>query len=402
MIPMRLPEVTVEVIGQLVSDRVAESVTLDYKQALPDTDGSKKRFLKCVTSLANTRGGDRVLGVTERRPTGQKTGTPGEACGLEGTTGDEAIRRVTDLVRMGTDPPLVGLEAKAIDGFPLGPVIVLRVAASRIGPHMVTFGGDFRFYARSGASTHEMRAGDLRRAFALAQSVPEMLRDFRLRRLDLIIDPEGPLGLGETACVVLHVIPLAALDEGAMVDLTDRESQGVLGRLHPMFAGGWNHRFNIDGYLAYETHQDGEKRLMHSYVQVLRRGAIEAANTSMVGSRRGGTPMLQQGAFEIEIVKAVRSYWGALRSLGCAQPAAVLLSLMGVKGVDYSDQMGFASGDRIDRSDILIPDVLIEEDDPDVPAVLKPAFDAVAQAAGAAGSRNYDGDGQWAFVDQIR
>lgn len=402
MIPMPLRQVDADIIGQLVADQVAENIDLDYKQALPDTDGSKKRFLKCITSLANSRGGDLVLGVTEKRPSGHKSGLPGEACGLDNVTGDEAIRRVTDLVRMGTDPPLVGIEARAIDGFPLGPVVVLRVGASRVGPHMVVFGGDCRFYGRSGASTHEMRSGDLRRAFTLTASLPEMLRDFRLRRLNLILDPEGPLGLDQGGCVVLHVVPLSALDESAVVDLATSDAQRVLDKLSPMVAGGWNRRFNIDGYLAYASRQEEEKRLTYSCVQVLRRGAIEAVNTVMFDVRPGQVPTLRPAAFEIEIAKAILAYWRALQVLGRGHPAAVLLSLMGVRGASYANPMGFTSGDRFDRTDILVPEVLIDEGDPDVPSLMKPAFDAVAQAAGAPRSGSYDGDGRWLHHKHIR
>jgi hypothetical protein len=402
VIPMSLHQVDIEVIGQLITDQVAETAGLDYKQALPDTDSSKKRFLKCMTGLANTGGGDLVLGVTEKRPSGHKSGLPGEACGLADTTGDEAIRRVTDLVRMGTDPPLVGIEARAIDGFPLGPVVVLRVAASWVGPHMVVFGGDYRFYGRSGASTYEMRSSDLRRAFTLTASMPDMLRDFRLRRLNLILDPEGPLGLDQAGCVVLHVVPLSALDESAVVDLASPEAQGVLGQLSPMVAGGWNRRFNIDGYLAYASRQKKEKQLTYSFVQVLRRGAVEAANTVMFDGRPGQAATLRPAAFEIEIAKAILAFWRALRALGCGHPAAILLSLMGVKGAGYADLSGFASGDRFDRSDILVPEVLIDEMNPDVPSLMKPAFDAVAQAAGAPFSGSYGGDGRWLHYEHIR
>jgi len=337
VIPLTLDEIDADVIEQLIEDQVAERVDLDYKQALPGTDASKKRFLKCVTGLANTRGGALVLGVTEKRPSGHKSGLPGEVCGLTNTSGDEGIRRVTDLIRMGTDPALVGIEAKAIDGFPLGPVVVLRVRASRVGPHMVVFGGDYRFYGRSGASAHEMRAHDLRRASTLSASIPERLRDFRIRRLDLILDPSGPVGIGETACVVLHVVPLSSMDEAALVDLTSSEARAALGQLSPMHSSGWSRRFSIDGYLAYFGHRDEQLGFQSSCVQVLRQGAIEAVNTTMFDVRPNQVPTMRPMALETELVKAIGAHWKALRALGFGHPAAVLLSLMGVKGVSYAN-----------------------------------------------------------------
>ena len=401
MIPLTLDEIDADVIEQLIEDQVAESVDLDYKQALPGTDASKKRFLKCVTGLANTRGGALVLGVTEKRPSGHKSGLPGEVCGLTNTSGDEGIRRVTDLIRMGTDPALVGIEAKAIDGFPLGPVVVLRVRASRVGPHMVVFGGDYRFYGRSGASAHEMRAHDLRRASTLSASIPERLRDFRIRRLDLILDPSGPVGIGETACVVLHVVPLSSMDEAALVDLTSSEARAALGQLSPMHSSGWSRRFSIDGYLAYFGHRDEQLGFQSSCVQVLRQGAIEAVNTTMFDVRPNQVPTMRPMALETELVKAIGAHWKALRAL-VRPPRSGPAFADGREGRQLREHNGFASGDCFDRDDILIPDILLDEADPDVPALTRPAFDAMAQAAGAPASRSFDVDGRWLHYDQIQ
>ena len=50
---------------------------------------------------------------------------------------------------------------------------------------------------------------------------------------------------------------------------------------------------------------------------------------------------------------------------------------------------------RIDRDTLLLPDVSVESFEVDLPRLLRPVLDALWQAGGWDGSRNYDGEGNW-------
>ena len=51
-------------LARLIVDGVGESKTLEYKEALTlVTDEQKREFLSDITALANTEGGDLVLGM---------------------------------------------------------------------------------------------------------------------------------------------------------------------------------------------------------------------------------------------------------------------------------------------------------------------------------------------------
>ena len=76
-----------------------------------------------------------------------------------------------------------------------------------------------------------------------------------------------------------------------------------------------------------------------------------------------------------------------------------MLSLLGVKNFRVTTGPQNFSPDPIDRDSLILPDILVEEFADAAVAVnqaskiLKPVFDAVAQAAGLAGSFNYDVNG---------
>lgn len=116
-------------IDSLVANEVRESRTLEYKQTLPaNGDEDKKEFLADVSSFANAVGGDILYGVTEKRDAGGKTtGIPETASGLAGVNGDEAIRRLDNLIRDGIQPRIAGVHMRAVEGFASGPALLLRV-----------------------------------------------------------------------------------------------------------------------------------------------------------------------------------------------------------------------------------------------------------------------------------
>ena len=105
--PMR--DIGPEDFQQLVTNKVAESRTLEYKQSLPGaTDGEKKEFLADVSSFANSVGGDLLYGIMEAREDGKTTGIPESVEGLADVNGDAETRRLENMLRDGVQPRLQG------------------------------------------------------------------------------------------------------------------------------------------------------------------------------------------------------------------------------------------------------------------------------------------------------
>jgi hypothetical protein len=74
-----------------------------------------------------------------------------------------------------------------------------------------------------------------------------------------------------------------------------------------------------------------------------------------------------------------------------------MLSLMGVTGYWMGVSNQYMSYQRvtIDRDLLILPDILVEDYSTDASAALRPALDALWQAAGFPRSLNYDRDGKW-------
>jgi hypothetical protein len=79
--------------------------------------------------------------------------------------------------------------------------------------------------------------------------------------------------------------------------------------------------------------------------------------------------------------------------LGVEPPLFVMLTLLGVAGyrLDRSD----FDDHTIDRNDLIIPEVRVEEFNADPHEVMRPIFDSIWNAAGCSRDMNYDEKGKW-------
>lgn len=92
-------------------------------------------------------------------------------------------------------------------------------------------------------------------------------------------------------------------------------------------------------------------------------------------------------------------YLCGLARLEVPLPLVVCLSFIRVKGCKLNAgpalEIRRPYSTAIDRDLLLLPDVLIEDYKNDVPKALRPAFDALWNAAGWPRSMNYDEEGNW-------
>ena len=219
-------------------------------------------------------------------------------------------------------------------------------------------------------------------AFLLSESLAERIRNFRYDRLARIVATEDlPSTLEGEARAVLHIVPASAFAQGAAVDfLKFRDNPGFLPPPNGLSSGGWNGRVNFDGF--------AQTLRQVSYVQLFRTGAIEAVDAWLLNFNRGVFPF---PAFEQEIANLTKTYLNVIQGLGVAPPIFVLLSLLRVR--DYAivtEPMGLRTSGNIDRTDLLLPDVMVEEFPCNVHELLRPVFDAIWQSAGRDGSGSYD------------
>lgn len=99
MIQKQIDAITKADIDALITDRVVEIKTLEYKMELPGrTEKDKKEFLADVSSFANASGGDIIYGIKPAVDAdGKKTGEPESVKPIDECTVDEAKLRLEEM-----------------------------------------------------------------------------------------------------------------------------------------------------------------------------------------------------------------------------------------------------------------------------------------------------------------
>jgi hypothetical protein len=394
MIPKPIEQVTNNDIIDLVTNRIPESKTLEYKEQLPgNSDGDKKECTADITAFANTQGGDLLYGITEERDIeNNPIGVPKEATGLSTINPENEILRLTTLIRDTTDARLTGLQPKTILGFP-GPVIVIRVPNSWNKPHMVKATG--RFFARSNSAKYPMDATEVRNAFLQTANVTDRIKQFHTERASAIARNETPAPIPTGAKLLLTLTPLQAMTPGNEVDIKGLQNRVI--DLQPINAGGTDLRYNLDGFLTYTASSQDKPRL--GYIQIYRNGTIELVDTTLLNSTIADRS-IPSTALEHALLTKTSELWRVQESVGIQPPVIVSITLTGVQdyhlAVDQRLYRSGWSGRPIDRDTIGLPPVLIEESSgANLGVVLRPAFDALWQAAGWNECKHYDAQGNW-------
>ncbi len=408
-------------IEDLIEQEVSEKRTLDYKEKLPGKGTDEKRELaNDVSSFANAAGGDIIYGVSEKLENGKKTGLPDEIVAISGDeTGDEAIRRIECVIRANiSPPPRVQTKEIPVSG---GYILLLRVPQSFSAPHMVKTQQSTRFFSRSSNGKHQLLdVHEIRNAFVASEAITDRMQQFHQNRLAKVVANEGPATyLVDAPRIVLHILPISAFGRPQASRLTTGGLLSVGSCFHPPV--GWSgSRINCDGLLCPYSVAN-EPTACFAYCQVFFNGIVESVDAFHF--QPGTSAHLLIDKFEAETVRAVDRYLWGLRHLGIEPPVLILAAVLGAKGCFMQrDVLPFTerrSPIPIDRNNVVLPDVLIEEFD-EAPAstnnnqmryasdqlqfaatAIRPIIDGIWNAAGHPGSHHYDKNGYWSGADNF-
>ena len=404
MIERVLDAIDRSAIEELVVNKVPESKTLEYKQALPGfSDADKKEFLADITSFANASGGDIIYGIkAEVDESGKKTGLPESVLPIAEASADEVKLRLEEITRNGTDPR-VKVHPAAVRGWGdegQSFVLVVRIPRSFSSPHVVKYGGSFRFYSRNSAGKYPLDVAELRSAFLATDYHADRIRRFREDRLARIVADETPMPLTTRDRLVLHMVPLSALSDGVRLDMPTQTM--AANDFRPLAAQGWNHRLNFEGLLTSRP-GDEPTGAVYAYCQLFLNGAVEAVQSDLLvhhnaEESNAKTSFLPSRAYEQDLIHGVQRYMSGLKALGVLPPIALFVSLLGCRGAYLGlshRRFAIGNGYPIDRDALVLPDVSAEDFDVDIPGLLKPVFDAVWKTCGFPGSLDYDDEGNW-------
>ena len=389
MLPDRLDSIDESHLKALVTNGVRESRSLEFKaQLVWGTDSERREFLADISALANGGGGDLILGVKEDK------GAASAVVGLDAFDPDNDKLKMENMIRDGIAPRIIGIRLRPVDLNNGRRVVIVRVPNSLNRPHMVVLKNWSRFYSRNSAGKYQLDVHELRSAFVASESVMERVRQFRIERIDAILQGNTPVRLAGRSYMCIHMIPISAFDPSFSFDIArvqeDRETLPPIGRR------GWNSSVNFDG-LVFSTPTRVGRAI--AYVQLFRNGVVEAVDSGRLAplEPHGQRPdkYIPSVAYERDIVRAVDDYTRLYKKYETPTPVLMELSVLNVKGFRMAADYVYDVGSPIDRDHLILPDRLAESLNFDAASFLRPCFDQIWNACGYDRSRNYDEKGNW-------
>ncbi|GAB1846374.1 hypothetical protein MyNCGM683_12030 [Achromobacter xylosoxidans] len=388
--PNMIIEPTEVSLQQYIDSRVGESDTLEFKRSAPlSSDKDKHEFLKDVSALANTNGGQIIYGIAE------DAGVASELCPLGPESADSLILRLAQSLRSSVEPQIPSVQFRSVDLAKGGYVLVLSVGRSFVGPHRVTLNGKNAFYARGPRGVFEYSYPQLRDAFNLRERAADRARAFRAERLVSVKMGRTPKPLLKSVRYVIHMLPLSAFATSPGIDIEEakaRHTELLFGRQI-----SYTDYYNLDGLLissqATQTH-------VYKYVQLFRSGAVETSGfAALANNEQRLLPSLHLAQ---EFRAAIQNHAKALISLGVSGPICVGISLLNIGDHQLAlDNYHFKSCDREDLElpELWFDSILTLAQDPD--AALRPALTILWQCFDEPRCYYYNDDGVWEPPRQV-
>jgi hypothetical protein len=387
-----LYQITEQNVMDLIAAKAAETNVIEYKR---DTYGNALKdyseFLADVSSLANTSGGDLIIGIDAPK------GIPAKPVPFAGDI-DGEILRLENSARSGLQPRIsIASQAVKTQG---GHFLILRVARSFNPPHRVIRENSNRFWARSSAGKYEPNVDELRSLFTLAPRIADRTRDFRASRLSRIAAGDAPVKMMYPDALVLHIVPFSAFDRVAALPMArlvrDYNSFSPIGG-HTMA-----NKINFEGLLTV-SNGDRKTGVERAYVQLFRSGIVEATDSLCVHHLE--EPLINVAHRDSTIVHNSMRLMRDLEEIQVNPPYAVLVSFLTPErarfnlapsgsGSAWHDSMGSYT----DRAQYDFDEIIFDSVPDDVAAcasLMRPVLDQVAHAAGDAASPSFDRQGAY-------
>ena len=413
MLNKPLEEITVDDLRQLIDDQVQEGKTIDYKEAMyrvdrlskderkslsaeeqkkrqADRDETIREFLKDISSFANTLGGHLIIGMREAN------GIPTEICGVEVEDPDAKKLQLEELLQRWLEPRIsptirfIKVESRF--------VFVIRVLQSMVSPHRVTHRDFGHFFARNSAGVYRMDTSNLRTAFTLSETIFERIKSFRKERVEQIKAAQAPVPLPPTAKMILHLIPQDSF--AARISLDVHTLQRLAHMTKPPGKRNWHDQLNMDGLVTYYGGDLSEADVLYehaAYAQVFRNGILEAVQnriTCRLPDQRERGDVLDIHSIERNLVSLLPDYLQFFKQVGVSPPIWCFLTLTDVKGLPIIEQHDYEWRPPIDRPDLFLPEILLDDLAIEASVILKPLFDMIWNSAGWPGSPSYDDEGK--------
>ena len=153
----------------------------------------------------------------------------------------------------------------------------------------------------------------------------------------------------------------------------------------------WDRRLNLEGVLAFGTHQPAR-----TYTQLYRTGVIEVVQGSILAHKYQEKLVMPSMLYEQYVFQYLPSFFRVLQELDCTAPVVIGLTLIKTRGLvmgvpDFDLEHGYP----INSDNLFLPEAVVEDLSTPVGKILKPLFDLVWNACGFPSSMNFDSEGNW-------
>jgi len=231
---------------------------------------------------------------------------------------------------------------------------------------------------------------DLRRLSRIAQA-------FHTEQLKHIMGGNGSIPILDGGALVLHIIPLATLEDGPIGQFDELVKQPTL--FPPMKGAQAEIRISYDG-IVIGSNARGLDEPQRAYVKIYRNGAVEAVISSLVKGQH--TQWVELPYLQALIIRYTMDYIHGLNHCNVAPPFGVSVSLTNMKGADLlQDFKGNAFAEDMPSAKLnsdLLPfgQVVFNSAPPDVHTTarqLKSILSHLANAAGLASPPYFDANG---------
>lgn len=392
---LKLSDITLDDIQNLIDTQEREGSYLEYKLELPNFKNAddKFEFLHDVSAFANASGGDIIYGIGEKRDNKNlPTAIPTKIVGLAVSNKDHAQRQIESIITSNLQPILRGVQFHWIDLEEGKTILILRTPRSWVRPHAVPINAEYRVSIRTASGKNPLSFKEIGDMIIGSSILIDKIKAFREMRIELL--KAGDLGIFvRPSAVIFQMIPADAFERGNRFPAQFLKNTYTKQSCLPLGFVGGNHqeRYNFDGalYALYDS-----KPEIITQVQYFRNGIIESINNNLFGVREEKL-WFSSSDLEDGIINAFKQYLDLQNCLGITLPIYVLLSLIGVKGalITWETARFGQNPDPIDRDNLILPELIVDSYQVDPATFLKPAFDSIWNSADLPRSMNYDEKG---------
>lgn len=392
--PERFKEVNQDFLVSLIKNGIEENLHLDYKE-LP---GNNAEVAKDLSSFANNDGGNIIYGIRE------DTNKPIEIVPINQPNLREKFDQIA---RNGIDPSLdirilpvdVNIEGNE------GQVFLIYIPRKYPILHQAVTRG--KYYKRTEFTSSPMSNFEIETAFKLAYNYEERINSFYQKRLHDLHGGEYHINIPGPARMLIHMISIDTLNVNESFDLETIFNNFKDYLKPPDCTFGKRITRNLLGLLV-TCGPDPNTENFVGYVQLYRRGMIEAINSSLLEpttqlhGRRYINPVkiLEMWYLEKNIIDSCSMYLKTLEKVGVGLPIYLYISFIHMKEYKislfpYRGVFIDNDSDEAKKDEILLPRIKIDSFGINFEEKLKTTFDIFWNVFNQSGSRNYDENGRF-------